>query len=58
MATAPPDTDGDGLTDDDEASVFGTNPLAADTDGDEFSNAEEVFGHGTDLFDPESRPGH
>ena len=37
----PVDTDGDGLTDDQEATL-GTNPNLADTDGDGLSDALEV----------------
>ena len=36
------DTDGDGLTDDDENNIHGTNPLLADTDGDGVSDGVEV----------------
>ncbi len=46
-APAPVDTDGDGLTDADEQSVYGTNPLLADTDGDGISDGVEVAS-GTD----------
>ena len=41
------DTDGDGLTDCDEALVIGTNPELADTDGDGFSDMAEAA-----VFDP------
>lgn len=43
---APPDTDGDGLTDEREV-VLGTSPLMADTDGDGFDDNEEVTNGGT-----------
>jgi hypothetical protein len=36
------DSDGDGLTDYDEAVVFGTNPLNPDTDGDSYKDGDEV----------------
>lgn len=36
-----PDTDGDGLTDLEEISVFGTSPLLADTDGDGVPDGED-----------------
>ncbi|MEZ5561082.1 MAG: right-handed parallel beta-helix repeat-containing protein [Pseudomonadales bacterium] len=36
------DDDGDGLSDVDEITVFGTNPLRADTDGDGLSDGREV----------------
>lgn len=37
------DTDGDGISDTDEANVFGTNPILADSDGDGHSDYEELF---------------
>lgn len=43
---APVDTDGDGLTDEEEA-TYGTDPLVADTDGDGVSDSDEVAA-GTD----------
>jgi hypothetical protein len=55
--SAPPDsspdagdTDGDGLTDAEEA-IEGTNPWVADTDGDGFSDGVEVYGrnHGANF---------
>ncbi|MDP3984931.1 MAG: hypothetical protein Q8Q52_08020, partial [Acidimicrobiia bacterium] len=47
MATDPQDvdSDGDSLTDHDEADLFGTDDLAANTDGDEFSDAEGIRDH-------------
>jgi len=36
------DTDGDGLSDGDEVSIYGTNPLEPDTDGDGFDDGWEV----------------
>jgi hypothetical protein len=42
-----PDRDGDGLYDDDETGVYGTNPDAFDTDGDGSGDGEEVY-YGTD----------
>jgi hypothetical protein len=36
------DTDGDGLTDDEELSVYGTAPTKADTDGDGINDGTEV----------------
>ena len=45
------DTDGDGLTDDDEANVLGTYPTEADTDGDGAFDGDEVVA-GTDPLDP------
>jgi len=42
------DTDGDGLTDQDEKTVYFTNPLMADSDGDGLSDGDEVKVFGTD----------
>ena len=36
------DSDGDGLTDWEEVSIFGTDPLKTDTDGDKYPDGEEV----------------
>ena len=47
------DTDGDGLSDTDEITIYGTSPVLADTDGDGISDYEEVITHG---FDPSSQP--
>jgi len=38
-----PDRDGDGLYDDDETNVYGTNPDVSDTDGDGSSDGDEVY---------------
>jgi hypothetical protein len=43
------DTDGDGLTDRQEAEIYGTDPFNADTDGDGLSDRDEVV---TWLTDP------
>jgi hypothetical protein len=37
------DTDDDGLFNDDEINVYGTNPNKADTDGDGRDDGREVF---------------
>ena len=50
-APARIDTDGDGLSDVDEAAVYGTSPLLADTDGDGLSDFTEVVEL---AFDPAS----
>ena len=47
-AAARPDGDGDGLFDDDEVDVYGTDPKVADTDKDGASDGQEVF----DKTDP------
>ena len=50
---AASDTDGDGLTDDDEANVYGTDATVVDTDGDGAGDGDEVAA-GTDPLDPGS----
>jgi hypothetical protein len=47
------DTDGDGLTDDEEARL-GTNPLNPDTDGDGLTDYEEAMTYGTDPLNPDT----
>lgn len=42
-----PDTDGDGLTDNDETALISTNPLAVDSDDNGVSDADEDFDHDT-----------
>ena len=44
----PLDTDGDGLLDDDEVNVYGTDPNNPDTDGDGLQDGDEVLVQGTD----------
>jgi uncharacterized protein (TIGR03382 family) len=53
VPTGPVDTDGDGLTDDEEA-VLGTDPNDPDTDDDGLNDGEEVQTHGTDPLDPDT----
>lgn len=43
-----PDTDGDGVADGDEFTLYSTYPLSWDTDGDGISDGEELFGIMTD----------
>ncbi|WP_164478787.1 CAP domain-containing protein [Mycolicibacterium stellerae] len=49
-AAARPDGDGDGLFDDDEVNVYGTDPKVADTDKDGADDGQEVF----DKTDPKA----
>jgi len=46
----PADSDGDGIIDDDEIDIYGTNPDKADTDGDGISDGEEVALWGDDYW--------
>ena len=48
------DTDGDGLSDGTEVSVYGTNPLLADTDGDGLDDGQELNVTGTDPLNADS----
>ena len=47
LALQRPDRDGDGLYDDDETDVYGTDPDVYDSDGDGIGDGEEVY-NGTD----------
>ncbi len=47
------DTDGDGLSNDQEAG-YGTNPALADTDADGLKDGEEVNSYHTDPLDPDT----
>ena len=49
-----PDTDGDGLTDEEEIFEYGTDPLVADTDNDGISDGDEVLVYGTDPLNPDT----
>jgi hypothetical protein len=51
-----PDRDGDGLYDDDETDVYGTDPDNPDTDGDGSDDGQEVF-DGTDPLTPNGGAG-
>ncbi|MBR9978588.1 MAG: OmpA family protein [Bacteroidetes bacterium] len=48
VAVVPKDSDGDGLTDEDETSIYNTDPFNPDTDGDGLSDGDEVLIHKTD----------
>lgn len=49
------DTDGDGLTDTEELTVYYTDPQLADTDGDGFSDGEEISQGYSPLFGDKKR---
>jgi hypothetical protein len=55
QATAPLDVDNDGLTDDDEVNIHGSNPFLRDSDGDGVEDAIEVA-LGTDPADSGDTP--
>jgi hypothetical protein len=44
----PADTDGDGILDDDEINIYGTDPDNVDTDGDGILDDDEISIYGTD----------
>ena len=46
-----PDIDGDGILNDDETNIYGTDPTNPDTDGDGIDDGVEI-GNGTDPLDP------
>lgn len=50
------DSDGDGLSDENEINVYGTNPNNDDTDSDGYTDGEEVK-KGTNPLDPMDYPG-
>ena len=53
--TMPPtDSDGDGLTDDAETGVHGTDPNNPDTEGDHVMDGDEINLYGTDPLDNDS----
>ena len=53
MTGSRQDSDGDGLYDDDETDIYGTDPTKADTDGDGVDDGQEVY-DGTDPLDSNS----
>ena len=53
LSGLPKDSDGDGLTDEEEARL-GTDPFKADTDGDGLTDGEEVKIYKTDPLNPDT----
>ncbi len=53
-ADTPLDTDGDGLSDDDEVNLYGTSPNDVDSDDDGLSDYEEVIVYFTSPNDDDS----
>lgn len=56
IAPLRPDRESDGVYDYFEVKLFGTDPALWDTDGDGFSDGEEIFSLGTDPLDPLDPP--
>jgi len=48
------DTDGDGLPDDAEINIYGTDPFNPDTDGDGLNDGDELYTYYTDPLDSDS----
>jgi hypothetical protein len=55
LPVAPQDSDNDGLTDEEETNIYGTNPNNPDSDGDGISDSQEVI-NGTDPLVDNSTP--
>ena len=51
------DTDADGVYDKAESLRFGTDPNLADSDGDLYSDGDEIFTLGTNPLIPDAPPG-
>ena len=50
------DSDGDGLTDHDETSIYHTDPTNPDSDGDSYSDGDEVLEYETNPLNEYNRP--
>jgi hypothetical protein len=55
-AAQRPDSDNDGLYDDDETNVYGTKPDVADTDGDGVDDGEEIYNRDQGFDTPYNDP--
>jgi hypothetical protein len=53
----PADTDGDGILDDDEISIYGTDPDNVDTDGDGMNDGDELAFWGDNWSDDSDNDG-
>lgn len=49
-----PDDDFDGISNEDEINIYGTNPNNPDTDGDDLTDYQELFVYGTDPLNEDS----
>jgi len=54
VVVTPLDSDGDGLSDEDEINIYNTDPFNPDTDGDGLTDYEEVKIYGTDPLNPDT----
>jgi hypothetical protein len=48
------DSDGDGISDEDEINLYGTNPESNDTDGDGLLDGEEILRYDTNVTNPDT----
>jgi len=48
------DSDGDGVSDEDEVNIYGTNPNSNDTDGDGLLDGEEINTYDTNVTNPDT----
>lgn len=56
LPVAALDSDNDGITDEDETNLYGTNPYSPDTDGDGITDGQEIY-NGTDPTVSDATPG-
>jgi len=57
VVEVPKDSDGDGLTDDEEVNIYHTDPFNPDTDGDGLNDGQEVKVYRTDPLNPDTDGG-